>query len=390
LKPRIDFIYVDSGGGHRAAANALSEVIAQQGREWDIRLLSIQDLLAPIDFIRKTTGIEFEEVYNIILRKGWSAITGPLLPLAHTLIKASHGAQVEELAKFWAVDPPAMVVSLIPHYNRALFQALARVNPSAPYVTVLTDVADYPPDFWIDRQRQYVICGSDKAVRQARKLGYGEEQIRQASGLIVHPKFYAPLTLDRAAERKRLGLDPDRTTGLVLFGGEGSPEIPKIAAAVDAAGIDTQLILVCGRNEQAAEASRKLKTRVSMFVEGFTRELPRYMALSDYLIGKPGPGVLSEAFLMKLPVIVERNVGTMPQERYNTEWVEELGAGIVVRHFREIGTAVRNLLQPERLAACREAVSKIQNRAVFEIPEMLAGILQKGALSESVTDAASH
>jgi len=381
LKPRIDFVYVDSGGGHRAAANALRDVIAQQGREWEIRLLSIQDLLAPIDFIRKATGIEFEEVYNIILRKGWSAITGPLVPLAHTLIKASHGAQVAELAKFWENEPPAMLVSLIPHYNRAMFQALARVNPAAPYVTILTDVADYPPDFWIDRQRQYVICGSDKAVQQARRLGYREDQIRQASGLIVNPKFYAPLALDRAAERKKLGLDPERTTGLVLFGGEGSPEIPKIAAAIDIGGIDTQLILVCGRNEEAAEAARKLKPRRPVFIEGFTAELPRYMALSDYLIGKPGPGVLSEAFLMKLPVIVERNVGTLPQERYNTRWVEELGAGIVVRHFRDIATAVRNLLQPERLAACREAVSRIHNRAVFEIPDMLAEILEKGALA---------
>jgi 1,2-diacylglycerol 3-beta-galactosyltransferase len=62
----IDFIYIDAGGGHRAAATALAEVIRGQERPWDIRLLNVQDLLDPIDFIRKSTGIPFQDVYNIV------------------------------------------------------------------------------------------------------------------------------------------------------------------------------------------------------------------------------------------------------------------------------------------------------------------------------------
>src|SRR5947207_13566385 len=42
---KIDLIFIDSGGGHRAAAAALSEVIGWQQRPWDLRLLNIQDLL---------------------------------------------------------------------------------------------------------------------------------------------------------------------------------------------------------------------------------------------------------------------------------------------------------------------------------------------------------
>lgn len=377
MKPKIDFIYVDSGGGHRAAASALAQVIGEQEFPWEIRLLSIQDLLEDIDFIRKATGIEFEEVYNIILRHGWTGLTGPLLPLAHTLIKASHRSQVSTLEKFWKPDPPAMVVSLIPHYNRSMFQAFARANPGAPYVTILTDVADFPPDFWIDRQAQWVICGSDKAVRQARKIGIREQRIRRASGLIVDPKFYAAAAAvwDRAGERKKLGLAPDRPTGLVLFGGEGSAQIPKIVAAIDDSELSTQLIVVCGRNTRAEADVRAMKPRIPVFVDGFTKEIARYMGVSDYLIGKPGPGCLSEAFLMRLPVIVERNAWTMPQERYNTDWVKELDAGVVIRSFSKVADAVSELLQPGRLARCKAAVSEIRNNAVFEIPGMLAEIL---------------
>ena len=59
-------------------------------------------------------------------------------------------------------------------------------------------------------------------------------------------------------------------------------------------------------------------------------QIPYFMSLSDFFIGKPGPGSISEALAMKLPVIVERNSWTLPQERYNADWVLEKDVGIVV------------------------------------------------------------
>ena len=117
-----------------------------------------------------------------------------------------------------------------------------------------------------------------------------------------------------------------------------------------------QLILVCGKNEEVAAELRAMKPRIPMLVEGFTREIPLYMELSDFFIGKPGPGSLSEALVKKLPVIVQRNAWTMVHELYNTEWIEELGAGLVVENFsRDIAAAVRTLLAPENYARHRNA-----------------------------------
>ena len=62
-------------------------------------------------------------------------------------------------------------------------------------------------------------------------------------------------------------------------------------------------------------------------VIGFTSEIRYYMQLSDFFIGKPGPGSISEAVQQGLPVIVVRNTWTMPQERYNTDWVKEQQCG---------------------------------------------------------------
>ena len=77
------------------------------------------------------------------------------------------------------------MVSLIPHYNRALCESLDRVWPGTPYVTLLTDIADYPPHFWIEPMDHWVICGSAKAVEQARAMGLHESQVFQTSGMIL-------------------------------------------------------------------------------------------------------------------------------------------------------------------------------------------------------------
>jgi hypothetical protein len=44
---RVDLIYFEAGGGHRAAANALNLVFAQQNRPWDTRLVNLQSYWIP-------------------------------------------------------------------------------------------------------------------------------------------------------------------------------------------------------------------------------------------------------------------------------------------------------------------------------------------------------
>jgi 1,2-diacylglycerol 3-beta-galactosyltransferase len=371
----IDFIYIDAGGGHRAAATALAEVIRREQRPWDLRLLNVQDLLSPIDFIRKSTGIPFQDVYNIMLRRGWTLGTAQLIPAMHAVIRMCHQAQVRVLERWWRLNRPDMVVSLVPHYNRAFREALNRAWPGTPLVTVLTDIADYPPHFWIERQDQYVICGSAHAALQARKLGLPEARIKRVSGMVLNPRFYQACDVDRHSARIALGLQPDLPTGLVMFGGEGSMDMVKIARTLNASATGVQLILLCGRHQKAARELRRMVPRIPMFVEGFTTAVPHYMALADFFIGKAGPGSISEALAMRLPVIVERNAWTLAHERYNADWIEERQLGIVLPSFARIAAGVREMLQPERYERLRRNVEAIRNSAVFEIPELLSDIL---------------
>jgi 1,2-diacylglycerol 3-beta-galactosyltransferase len=151
----------------------------------------------------------------------------------------------------------------------------------------------------------------------------------------------------------------------------------EIAERLDAEGPHhLQLIFICGRNEKLANALRSRQGRLRTFVEGFTKQVPFYMALSDFFIGKPGPGSVSEAVAMQLPVIVERNAWTLPQERYNAEWILENHLGLVVRGPHQIPAAIKELLERGNLARFRAQAAAVRNRAVFEIPGMLRRIVE--------------
>jgi UDP-N-acetylglucosamine:LPS N-acetylglucosamine transferase len=370
----VDLIYFNAGGGHRASALALEGAIREQQRPWRVRLLNLFEVLDPKDLYRRLTGMGPEDLYNKRLARGWTLGLAQELKLFQGVIRLAHPTLVRQLHQHWLRTEPDLVVSLVPNFNRALYWSLASTLPGVPYVTVLTDMADLPESFWIERsQRQHFVCGTPWAVEQARAKGHPDERIHATSGMIIRPEFYRPLPIDRDEERRRHGLDPARPVGLVLFGGHGSRVMLGIAKRLP----DTQLILVCGHNKALAARLRALPPAAPRLVVEFTSEIPYYMRLADFFIGKPGPGSISEAVQQGLPVIVVDNAWTMPQERYNAEWVRANHVGIAHGRFRTMARAVEQLLG--RLDEFRASVGRLDNRALFEVPEILAGILDAAA-----------
>ena len=367
----IDLVYFNAGGGHRSAAQALETIIREMGLPWVVRLVNLFEVLDPSDIFGKTTGMKPEQYYNARLARGWTLGLGQELKILQALIRLSHSSLSAQLQHHWQKTKPDLVVSLVPNFNRAMYQALAAARPKTPYVTILTDFADSPPHFWIEpHQAQHLICGTAKAVAQAQAAGYDESRIHATSGMIIRPDFYRPLNVDRRAERRQLQLDPDRPTGIVMFGGHGSKIMRRIAKRLD----DTQLILVCGHNSALADELRSMRARAPRAVIGFSTQIRYFMQLSDFFIGKPGPGSISEAIQQRLPVIVVRNAWTMLQERYNADWVQENRAGLVLDSFKTIHSAVAELTN--HMEDYRGGVARIHNRAIFEIPQILERILR--------------
>ncbi|MDJ0691492.1 MAG: glycosyltransferase [Xenococcaceae cyanobacterium MO_188.B32] len=379
---KIDLIFLDGGGGHRSTATALHEIIKKKKSTWQPRLVNIQeiDTIKDFDIFYKMTGLPVTDIYNLMLKRGWTFLFPLIMTLGKLNLRHKSSELIALFERHWLKTQPDVVLSCIPNLNKILRESLQKAIPTTTFGTILTDFADCPPNYWIEQQEQFLICPTERAVKQARALGHQEEQIFLTSGLVINPRFYDPITVDRRIERESLGLVPDLPTGLVLFGGYGSTVMIKIARCLERSALNLQLIFLCGRNEKLAKLLRLSQNRLPWFVETFTNQIPYYMHLSDFFIGKPGPGSISEALAMNLPVITECNSSTMLQEKYSAEWIDKNEVGIVVRNFQNIDQAVAKLISSETLSRYRANIAAIQNKAVFEVLNILEKILDSKSI----------
>lgn len=369
-------MFHDAGGGHRNAAFSLKSIIEQQNRPWQVNLVQFQELTDRLDVLRRVTGIRIQEQYNTLLRNGWTLGATSLLRVLQMIIRILHRPAVRLLTKYFREHPADLLVSVIPHFNRQLHESWSAACPGKPFATLITDMADFPPRFWIEPiPEQYIIAGTEKAAEQARAIGHDEQHIFKTSGMIVRPEFYAHENVDPRELRKQMGLREDLPTAIVLFGGYGSGVMHQIAQRLDHANVPVQLILICGRNEKLAAKFRAESWKFPIHVVGFTKEVHRLMCAADFMIGKPGPGSIAEAMVRHLPVLIECNAWTLPQERYNAEWVKEKEVGIVLDNFRSVADGVRKIVEPATLSRLKNNVKALNNQTLFEIPEILAGLM---------------
>src|SRR5258708_3382778 len=212
-----------AGYGDDGHAHPLQPVIYKQQRDWQNELIQFQDHTDRLDVLRKLTGIRIQQQYNSMLQNGWTLGSTHLLRVLQTTIRIFHRPLMNLLEKFWREKPADLLISVIPHFNRQICESWTKVYPGRPFVTIITDLADFPPRFWIEPIKdQYVIAGTEKAADQERAMGHDDSHIFPTSGMILRPDFYVQDDSDAVALRREMGLREGLATSIVLFRRHGS------------------------------------------------------------------------------------------------------------------------------------------------------------------------
>jgi len=379
---RVLLFTIDAGGGHRSAARALVAAAEETRSHLAFRAESFQQILVQLDVLKRLTGASLEDAYNLILRRHWNVLMVPLLRLMHAGIRLRRPALVRTLAEwFRAQPPPVAVVSVMPNFNGVMRDAIRATWPGVPLIVVLTDLADFPPRFWIEPGLDHVVVGTDEAREQALALGLPPERVTRVSGMILNPSFYRRGGRQAGgAVRAEMGLGKEDFTVTLLFGGKGSPEMLPLARELLETDPSWTVIAICGDNPGLVERLAPLEARHPGRLRrlGFTDRVAELMAASHVLVTKPGPGSLAEAFHQQVPVVVIRNRQTIPQERFNTDYVARHGLGRVVRDWREIPEAVMALRRdPAERRHLRERLAGLPpNRAVYEVLETIDAVIR--------------
>ena len=347
-RKRILFLFSDTGGGHRSATEAMIEAIEAEFpgrfecrkvdffREYYPRPLKYApEIYPPISRVPSAWGLSWRVSDGKGRTKAVNDLTYPYLRKAAKRL-------VRE-------NPADLIVSVHPLVNTTLARAMRQAP--RPFITVVTDLVSTHA-FWFERRADLVVVPTEQARQTAIQFGIAEGNLR-VIGLPVGQRFAEPLP-DRAGWRAEHGWANDRPTVLLLSGGDGMGPVRRVAKALNESRLPVSLAVICGRNTDLLHDLREVDWQIPAHLYGFTDQMPEFMAASDIVITKAGPGTISEAFIAGLPIILYARLAG--QEDGNVSYVVAQGAGVWAPRPREVVDTVRGWVEnPDALAEASAA-----------------------------------
>ena len=386
------FLMADTGGGHRAAAEAvisalerrypgafdpvLCDPVGGPRAAWLLRRLA--GLYGPtIRWVPLLWGAVF---YVTNTRLTAALLRSTLLLLANRpVIEAVHRVR------------PAAIVSLHPLTVRAAVAARDHAGPDIPVMTVVTDLIN-PHVTWLDDGADRVVVPST-AADWPRSPGRLRADRRIAAGPPVAAGFAAgPLRLSERKElRRSLGLDEDRFVVVLAGGAEGSGGIARQAAGLLRRTDDVSVVALCGRSTRLERKLSSFAARSGgrLIVKGFVGNMADWLSCADVVAGKAGPGTITEAGCCGGALVL---TSSLPgQEHGNIEFVVQAGAGRPARTVRSLVGEVKRLRDDRaavarmRLASLRLARPDAADRIAAELAA-LAGVAPPVASARVAAD----
>jgi 1,2-diacylglycerol 3-beta-galactosyltransferase len=273
---------------------------------------------------------------------------------------------------------PDLIVSVHPLVQQPTLYALRRLQATIPYTIVVTDLASVHP-LWFHPAAARCFVASETAFQAGRAAGLSLDQLR-LYGLPVRPIFADPAR-PKTELRAELGMDLTRPAALLVGGGEGIGRVADIAQAVAAAlgrpsAPAGQLAIICGRNRRLLTALQQEAWPIPVSIKGFVGNMSDWMAASDCIITKAGPGTIAEALIRELPIILS---GFIPgQEEGNVPFVLDNEVGVLALEPEDIARRVCAWFGPERDEMARLAANakRLGNpRSTHQIVHELASLI---------------
>lgn len=319
-KPHILFLFSDTGGGHRSAAEAIIEAINLEfPGQVTTEMVDIfrQYAPRPLNYV--------PDIYPTLTRAprmwqmGYRIIDGRRrVRNMYYVLWPYVGHSLQRLLREHPCD---LVVSVHQLPNIPIVWAMGQQR--RPFVTVVTDMVSTHAA-WFNPRADLVIVPTELAKQRAIQMRVRPDKV-QVVGMPVAERFTAPGG-DRVQLRQKLGWPQDKPVVLMVGGGDGMGPLGKAVKAIDAAGLPAHLAVVCGRNKSLQNHLEAHPWQVGHTLYGFVRNMPDLMRAADVIVTKAGPGTISEAFIAGLPILLYSRLPG--QEEGNVSYVVDEGAGV--------------------------------------------------------------
>jgi processive 1,2-diacylglycerol beta-glucosyltransferase len=366
---------VDIGAGHRMAAEALCQGIAEE------RPGSEHKILEALEYTGPDGGKLAKDLYFGALKEApdlWGTLYKQkgLFELFRPINELADDFRLGKLAPEARAFRPDVVLAMHP-IACGLASSLARKREvECPVVAVLTDFDAHPAWIYEGIALYLVASAAMEHDLRARRPPSGEVV---ATGLPIRLPFGR--CRDDTTARRRLGLDERRFTVLLLGGGLGLGPIAETAEALVGPNSPVQLVVIAGKNQELERSARALaaRTTVPVHVTGLVENVWDYMSAADVAIGKPGGMTCAELLAAGVPLVA---LAPIPgQEQANCDTLVRAGTALHAPTALAACAIVQDLYaRPQVLATMRRAARDLgRPDAAREAASRVIGLVDERA-----------
>lgn len=333
-------LFSDTGGGHRAAASALTDAI---------KLLDptcVVTVADPLMAQGPAVVRRLASLYSPMIRRSraaWGAVYhGSNTRPTFAAIRAVFGRSVRKvLVEMITEHDPDVILSVHPLLNQLGYQAIAKCGRPRALMTVITDLVDFHRG-WTFSRADLVVVPTETARKVAIRRRVPADRVKLL-GLPVDLRFRPPAPGEKQALRRRFGVDESRFTILVMGGAAGAGHLLNQVQMLAWEPYPWQVLVVCGRNDRLRRRLARLELGTPALILGFVDYMPDLLRACDLVVTKAGPGAIAEALATGVPVII---TGFLPgQEAPNVDFVVESGFGTYSPKEEELFDEVRVLAE---------------------------------------------
>jgi UDP-N-acetylglucosamine:LPS N-acetylglucosamine transferase len=362
MKNRIYVLYAPGGNGHKSNARTIKEAFKRRYTDCEVILEDVYDLgnsflkfsLSIYDNLLKIDPKFVKYGYRLLNKIETDKNMVSMFPKV-----------LERIKKRFREVQPDLIVSVHSAINNFLAEAISDLGwkNKVPFVIVCTDMTNNFLKTWGNENADLHITFLEEGKEQYIKYGLDESKIKVLGGLPVNPIFMDN-QLSKEKARELFKLDKETFTVFIMSGGIGLGNIYKFTKQLVISNLPIQIIVCCGKNRELEKKVQKLANKSSKKIKvfGFTNQIHNIMDASDIIVTKPGPGVISEAIVKELPIILDNLSEIMPQESGNVEYVLKNGIGKIINELHKFHNIVANLIyNQEELLSMKENMKKIKS-----------------------------
>ncbi len=313
------FLFSDTGGGHRSAAEAIIEALEQDFADTiDSKMVDVFKDYAPRPLDRMPDLYPDMVRYPQLWGLGYKLSDGPQAAFLDYAFWPYVRRATKRLVREQEAD---CIVSVHPLINTPYIRASGKRRP--PFITVVTDLVT-THTLWYHPKVDLCIVPTEEAAQRAYDNGLHADKVC-VIGLPVGKRFCEPEG-DQESLRQALGWPGDRPVVLLVGGGEGMGPLEETAERISQLEQNIGLAVITGRNQALKEKLEAKNWPIPAFIYGFERRIPDMMRAASLLVTKAGPGTITEAVNAGLPMVLYSHLPG--QESGNIGYVVDAGVGL--------------------------------------------------------------